>query len=169
MRAVCIFLFILPYTCNLFAQDTLDASPVETFAIFVSQYTPIDSLYSIQTSLHELGYNVEFEDIEVDSVGLLESMEARFSDVCQKDFETKSPINFKSSFKLGVIFLSADCSQGAFQTAWNRRNTVLIFMFPNRSAPTHYWNVIGDNPDVDMDVFNTNHLIYQSNLEIGEK
>jgi hypothetical protein len=162
MRAVCIFLFILPYTCNLFAQDTLDASPVETFAIFVSQYTPIDSLYSIQTSLHELGYNLEFDDIEVDSVGLLESMEARFSDVCQKDFETKSPINFKSSFKLGVIFLSADCSQGAFQTAWNRRNTVLGFMFPNRSAPTHYWNVIGDNPDVDMDVFNTNHLIWKT-------
>lgn len=166
MKLICILFFIILFTCNLSSQDlptdrqVIDT--VETFAVFVSQYTPIDSLYSIQTSLQEIGYAISFEDIVIDSGGLLESMNCSFSNVCQEDWETDSPINFGDSYKLGIIFLSADCSQGAFQTSLNKPNPLLGFMFPDPSGPTHYWNIIGDVPNVAMDEFRANHLVWET-------
>ena len=94
MKSICIFFFLILLSCNLIgqelSQDKQEVDPIETFAIFVIQYTPIDSLLSIQTNLNELGYNILFEDIEVDSDGLLESMNCSFNDVCQKYWTTNS-------------------------------------------------------------------------------
>ena len=166
MKSICIFFFLILLSCNLIgqelSQDKQEVDPIETFAIFVSQYTPIDSLYSIQASLHELGYNVLFEDIELDSIGLLASMKCSFSNVCEEDWATKSPIKFTTTENLGIIFLSADCSQGAFQTSLNGPNVVLGIMFPDQSTPTHYWNIIGDVPNISMDEFKKNHLIWET-------
>jgi len=112
MKPICIFLFTIACAFNLSGQDETSIAHSEatheTFAIFVSQYTPVDSLHSIQTNLNELGYQVLFEDIVLDSFGLLESMNCSFNDVCQDDWETNSPINFQNSFKLGIIFLGAE-------------------------------------------------------------
>ena len=166
MKLICIFLFTITCAFNLSGQDETSIAHSEatheTFAIFVTQYTPVDSLHSLQSSLNELGYDIAFEHIVVDSSGLLESMECNFSDVCQDDWETNSPLNFKTSFKLGIIFLSADCSQGAFQISLNRHNGLLGFMFPQQKAPTHFWNLIGDVPNLAVDEFKANHIVWES-------
>ena len=75
-------------------------------------------------------------------------MNCSFNDVCQDDWETNSPLNFKTSFKLGIIFLSADCSQGAFH--------------PQQKSPTHFWNLIGDVPNLAVDEFKANHIVWET-------
>jgi len=166
MKLICIFFFTISCFYNLRSQDQTSINHSEaaheTFAIFVTQYTPVDSLHSIQTNLSELGYNVLFEDIVLDSLGLLESMNCSFSDVCQDDWETNSPLNFKTSFKLGIIFLSTDCSQGAVQISINQPNGLLGIMFPQQKAPTHFWNLIGDVPNLAVDEFKANHIVWET-------
>ena len=135
----------------------------ETFIVFISKYTSIDNIKTIEQDLIDLGHNIQITDIVVDHAGLLESLTCSFRDVCVQDFELDSKINFKDSpYQLGVIFLSRTCNQGALQQDFTKHNDVLSIMFNAAEVPLYFKDIKGDIPNLNIADYRNNHYVWET-------
>ena len=155
--------FALTSVCSQTIESPkVDISEQRSFAVFITEHSSVADLHDVTTELFNLGYHLDFENVVIDSLGNIETIDCKFYGLCEGiEHDILSTIDFRNtSHNLATVFLGAECSQGAFQSDINKSNVTLKFLLNGIDQPDYVKDITGDFPNSNKSEFRSKHYVW---------